>query len=278
MADDLQHGKVPVLECVREAYRFFQANWVKLAPVCALVGAGAGLSLLLPATPDGAALSYVVSVLTGVILAGATLRLAVRGEMVGPGGVGFGADELRLLGVTASLGLMFMPFILLIGGVLSAVLVGKLGMTVEQAAALIRKPEDLANALAMLEPNAPMEFSAFLLVCTGLIVFLVIRLALVNAATIGERKILVFQTWAWTKGNFWRVLGAVVLTILPGFLITGIFAEALNGMLLRSGGGAAVVLVVGAVDGFIGALANIPALALAAHLYKGLRPPEFVAK
>jgi hypothetical protein len=41
---------------------------------------------------------------------------------------------------------------------------------------------------------------------------------------------------------------------------------------------AAVRFVSATIDGFIGGLISIPSLALAAQLYKGLRPPEFQAK
>lgn len=276
-------GKVPVLEVVKAAYAFFVANWAALVPAClVLAAAGAATLAIEVSLAPGLApvvLSGVLSTLSGAVFAAAVLRKALRpGE---PGGAtpGFGVDEMRLVGVSVSLTLMFLPLVMIAAFILSAVVAGRLADSPEAMAELAADPRKLADAIvASMSPAGQMAFSGFILLLTGVGLWLATRLCLVNAATIGERRIVILQTWTWTKGNLLRVLAAMVLTYMPALIIGSVVTS-----LVAPGGESTHVNVVtaaliGGVQGFVAALTTIPGLALAAQLYAGLRPPEFVAK
>ncbi len=285
-------GKVPVMESVQAAWRFFFANWAQFAPVAAVFGVGAALIDLLssPATQDGAAatidfsgllLRSIGSAVIGAVFVAAVLRKAVRNKSQGPLGIAFGRDELRLIGVTLSLFLMFVPFVLLAALILSLVVFSRLGITQEALQKLMSNPDALSNLIEdRMGPAGLLAFSLFVLIATVIVIWVLVRLALINAATIGERRIVIFQTWTWTHDNFWRVLAAFLIAGIPAVAISyvanSILAE-LSGA-GKSSGGAVEFLITSALAGFVGAMSQIPQLALVAHLYKGLRPPDFQPK
>lgn len=287
-----QQGKVPVLACVAVAYRFFRDNALQLVSPCLVVAAGSGVAALVsyPSAALGApagspaadsTLQFLVSTalntVTGVVLAGAVFRKSIRGETQGPGGVSFGADEVRLLGSTLAFMLIFAPLLAAYTLLGSALVTGTPALSPEAFLA--------ATDFEGMEDRLPQETQAMLaaaiLVCFGLVLYVGVRLALINAAAVGERKIVILQTWSWTQGNLWRVLGAVVMTTIPAMLVSGflltLLAEAAQALPEVAANGPLLFLA-GAIEGFVGALANIPLLALSAELYKGLRPPGFAPR
>jgi hypothetical protein len=275
-------GKVPVLEVVQAAYGFLAANWSALIPACLVMAAAgaASLSVSLGPGPGPLALASVISVLAGAVFAAAVLRRALRPDEAGGGTPRFGADEFRLIGVSISLFLMFLPLVTLAVFVLTAVVAGRVASSPEAMQELAADPQKLADAIAAsMSPAGQMAFSGFILLLTAIALWLTVRLSLVSAATIGERRMVVLQTWGWTKGNLLRVLAAMALTFLPAMLVRGAVTSLLTpdaeGPLRLSVTTAALI---GGVQGFVAALTTIPALALAARLYAGLRPPNFAAK
>jgi hypothetical protein len=132
-------------------------------------------------------------------------------------------------------------------------------------------PEMLERALNETLVSPAGSLSALALF--AILVFVSARLLMVNAATIGERRIVFLQTWSWSKGNVTRVIAALFLTALP--------VAALQLLFLFSGfqpGNLAGAIAVSYVGSLLGLIAGIPVTALGANLYKGLRPPNFVAK
>lgn len=277
-------GKVPVLECVTAAYRFFAAHVVALLPACAVIALVAGLSPFAAAgeRPNFPMMigSALLNIAAGTVLVAAVLRRAIHGDL--RGGVSFGADEIRLLGVAVSMALLFTPLVVLCVLVVSIAVLGRLSQSGQALENLLADPEAFADALAaVLSPGEQFMFSAFILAVFAIAVFISVRLFLVNAATMGERRIVIFQTWRWTAGNFWRVLGAMLLVLVPcslaSSILTGIITAPLAGR-TAADLGVFVAYLVYAAQGFVIALSNIPGIALGAELYKGLRPQEFVAK
>jgi len=273
-------GKVPVVECVAAAWRFMFENWTRFLPAAAIVSVASGIAPLMATAFVGA--EYVVTVIASVLFTAVVLRYAVRGEYSAPTGLALGADEARLIGVLGATALVYAPllFVLLIAWGVS--LLNSLGLTAEEIEALSRNPEEFNQAVAkaMAAPPSPT------LVVIGVIAFVVLaylatRLFLVNAATIGERRAVFFQTWSWSKGNVLHIFAAIFLTALPSVLVSLIVGSILSGVAFQEAGspaGAITVIVVGTVVSLISTLLSIPQIVLGAHLYKGLRPPDFVAK
>lgn len=283
---DIPQGKVPVIECVVASWRFFFENWLRFMPAAAIVGIiSGGVPVLLnsgmAATQRaslGLFVSFLISAAAGVFFAAAILRKAVREEYVPPTGLSFGADETRLLGVLGATALLFAPPIFLVSLLLAIAVFGRIASSPEQLDALAADPEALERAITeALSTPAGMIIQVVGLVLVGVFLVVSARLAMVNAATLGERRIVFFQTWSWSRGNVFRVLAAVILTALP----TMIFNMILGSILAGSVGGQQSVMSAIVIDSalaLIAALGSIPSIALGAQLYKGLRPPDFVAK
>ena len=277
---DATAGKVPVLECFRAAWAFLFQNWQLFVPTAAVVGTVTGFALLIGGggtAPGPALLSMLPPLVAGVMFTAAILRKAVRNEFTGPAGLGFGQDEMRLLGVLGSIVLLIFPVVFLALMVFSVYIVGRLGLTEQELEALSADPEALAKAMTdALGPTGILAMYGLFFAGVALLVYVLAKLFMVNAATIGEKKIVFFQTWAWSKGNTYRIILAMLLTALPAAGVNLL----LQILVASTGAGAnlIVAVVVNAIAGFVAAMVNIPQIALGAHLYKGLRPPEFVAK
>ena len=277
---DVPAGKVPVIACVMASWRFLAQHWRQFLPAALITAAVSGVvpALFVAAagpSPPAILMGYAVQIVAGAFFLAAVLRKAVRDEFVAPTGLAFGQDETRLLALVASYAVVFVPFILLFGIIFTIVVFGQSGLTPEELEAMTNDPE-ASNAFMTRAIQTPAGITVCLI---GFIAYVLIitRLSMVNAATIGERKVLFFQTWSWTKGNLFHVLAAIVLTGLPTALFSLIAAQVFGGL---SSGSAGLVLAAFAdcVLSLIGAMLSIPSAVLGAELYRGLRPPGFVAK
>jgi hypothetical protein len=280
MMTDASSGKVPVVACVTASWRFLQQNWRQFLPAALITAAVSGVvpALFVAAagpSPPAVLMGMAVQIIAGVFFLAAVLRKAVRDEFIAPTGLTLGQDETRLLALVGSYAIVFVPFILLFGIIFTVVVFGQSGLTPEELETMANDPE-ASNAFMARAIQTPAGITVCLI---GFIAYVLIsaRLSMVNAATIGERKVVFFQTWGWTKGNLFRVLAAIVLTGLPAALVSVIAAQALGGL---SSGSAGLVLAAFAdsVLALLGAMLSIPSGVLGAELYKGLRPPAFVAK
>ncbi len=289
-------GKVPVTECFAQAWRFLEQNWRLLLPAAAITAAiaTAGMALAMVLRPADMATQSMLAVtvwnlistapamIATTMFAAAVLRKAVRNEFVGRTGLAFGADEIRLLGVMAALLCMLLPLGGLFFLVLFTFVFSRFAATQEELNVLLADPDALSLALEnALGPTGMLAFSLLILAALALVIYFSTRLTMINAATIGERRIVIFQTWSWSRGNVWRVLGAILITALPIVFFQGLLeslsVELLN-MAPEGAAGMMTMLAVTAVNGFLVAVSGIPTIALGAILYRGLRPADFVAK
>lgn len=293
---DSTAGKVPVLACVREAWQFLLANWRLFVPAAAIVAVvsqvGPTLALLNPPAPGvqqsvmqnmlGDFLAYTPAMIASLLYSAAILRKAVRNEFIGRVGLTLGADEVRLLGVAAAMACLFVPLVSLVVIVLSITVFSKIATSDAALEALLADPEAMNDAIiAAVGENGAAALSLFIMIMFVVFIVLAARLYMVNAATIGERRIVMFQTWSWSSRNVLRVLAAMILTVLPVMLIDSVVDSIGVSLLLSLPEGARGVfpiLLIRALVTFVGAMTTIPVVALGAIFYKGLRPPGFVAK
>jgi hypothetical protein len=282
---DIPSGKVPVVECVVAAWRFFLQNWQRFLPAAVITGVvSGGVPVLLTGgaqSPQNATFAnfavFAVTAVAGVFFTAAVLRKAVRDEYQSPTGLTLGPDETRLLGVLGAMALLFLPPVFLFSIVLVIVLFGRIASSPEQLEALMADEAAMSKAIAdALSTPAGMMIQLLGLVFLVFLVIVSARLIMVNAAAIGEGRIVFFQTWSWSKGNVFRIVAAMILTALPVWL----FNLILNSILAGTGAAQNLVaaIVVNSGISIIAALGSIPSIALGAQLYKGLRPPDFVAK
>lgn len=293
---DTAAGKVPVITCVSEAWQFLIAHWRLFAPAAAAVAIfsqiGPALALLVaPADPApqtvmqnvlGDFLTALPSMIAGLLYTAAILRKAVRNEFTGRFGLAFGADEVRLLGVAAAMACLFVPIVSLVLFVLSITVFSKIATSEAALEAILADPDAMNEAIvAAVGEGGATALSLFIIVMFVIFLVLAARLYMVNAATIGERRMVIFQTWSWSSRNILRLLGAMILTVLPVMLIDSIVGSVGVSLLLalpEGAQGVMPVLIVRALVTFVGALTTIPVVVLGAIFYKGLRPPGFTPK
>ena len=93
-----------------------------------------------------------------------------------------------------------------------------------------------------------------------------VRVCLFPAATIAEKRIMVFSTWRLTKGQFWLILATLFIVFLPALLLTMVLLTVtLTDALER---------LVGLMLSVVHAFVELPLVCgLYAYLYRGLRPP-----
>ena len=294
MADS--SGKLPIFVCVRDAWLFLRDHWRMFLPAAVAValvsqlgfalavmsGGGGGDQAAVNANLGSLALLSLPALLASVVFAAAVLRKFLRNEFTGPMGLGFGADELRLLAILGAFACMFIPLGTLAVLIISATVLSRLAQSEQELQVLLQDQEALSEALApALGPGGTLVFLLFTMLLLAAAIYLVTRLFMVNAATIGERRVVMFQTWSWSRGNVLRMLAAIMLTWLPAYMIDNLVIE-VGAAILRpmtiEGNAGTVLIAFNAVATFVATMAGIPSIVLGAILYKGLRPVDFVAR
>ncbi len=287
---DVPAGKVPIFASAGVAYNYLAENWMRWLPACGILGLLTGymqveaMKMATAAGSGGAAISpgYLLSgalvLLFGVTFMAGLYRHVIRDQFTAPIGLSFAIDELRLLGVQVSLGLIMGIigfFIMFIGMIMVVAMAANSGVDLEQSAG---DPEALAAVFeAAFASGGGLLLAIMIILAVSLAVFASVRLSLVLAATIGEEKMMIFSTWGWTKGNFWRVLAAMLAVVLPLSLGLGVVSGILQAILLGGGvasSGNAGLFVIGAVTGAMNGLIYVATAGLMGHLYKGLRPDQ----
>jgi hypothetical protein len=277
---DIPSGKVPVLEVTMTAWRFLAAHWREFLPAALLLGVVSALTGGAMASGQNIALALMalaISTIAGVMFSAAVYRRAIHGRSEGLFSLSLGPDEFRLFGVSLALALMFVPLMLLVFLIFQVVIIGRMNVSPAELEALLADPDAFEAAiLQAIGPNGAAAFALLVLVTLVIAIYVAVRLFMISPATAGERRMVMFQTWSWSRGNVLQILGAICLTTIPAFLIVSILGD----LVVRLTLGISPLLGFSAdvIVGFLGALANIPVLALGAHLYKGLRPSDFVAK
>src|SRR5262245_34149951 len=133
---DVTTGKVPVLECFGQAWRFLFEHWRLFVPAAVVPALANGLALALsPVSPVEA--PGMVSQLTGAAIVAiaslffvaAVLRKAIRDEFTPPWGLAAGQDEIRLLGVLGCLVVTFVAPALLVSEILDQLVIKRVAQT-----------------------------------------------------------------------------------------------------------------------------------------------------
>jgi len=131
-----------------------------------------------------------VSLIASAIIYAAVSRSVLRPAENALGYIRLGMDEFRVLVVSIVLFLVFMALMFVVSGIISLAI----GMTAA------------ANAPAL-------WLVVVLLVCAAIALFiwLAVRLSLAIPITMAEGRIAIFDSFAFTKGQFWPLFGMAIL-------------------------------------------------------------------
>lgn len=276
--------KVPVRDNVGAALRFVRANWRLIAfvagigaAVTAVIGALALAAPplgLLTGVATGLTQAVVYAVLTGAVLFGAA---EARSRAASDGG--------RVWAAMVIVGfLMVIVMFVVTIPVSMALAVGPLAPYVQD---LTNAGQDRAAVSAIMmrfaEAN-PGALLAVLLFYAAVWLVLTSRLYLAAPATVDQRRILTFETWAWTKGNTLRIIAARLMLLLPANIFIGaigfLIGQSVGLNVLDMGSTAAAAaanpagfLIYLTASTFLTfALFSSLEAALSAYLYRSLRP------
>lgn len=133
------------------------------------------------------------------VMVAAVYRIVLRHEDHGFGYLKLGMDELRLAVLTLIYLLMGTAFLVSIGFAA--------GLATIAVSGLGEGPVLLVGLLTYL-------------FALGLAVFVAVRLSLAPVITFDRRRLAIFDSWALTKGVFWKLLGAYVLTFFCMAVVT----------------------------------------------------------
>lgn len=153
------------------------------------------------------------------IMAAAVYRIMLRRE---PGWFGYlklGRDELRLMALTVIYILAFMVLVSLtmVGVALVMSLAGLLG-----------------------EGAAVFTGMAAALFALGLLIYVLVRMSLAPVITFDQERLALLDSWSFTRGQVWRLLGAYVLALCSIFVVAMLamvlFGTVAGAILLSTGG------------------------------------------
>lgn len=259
----MSNNKVEVMGAVRAAADFARKNVRHTAGVLALV-------MVLNVAGDLGGRNVLLSIVVGVgtVLAGvmanaALLRLAFADEhpgdpdfRIGPQGFQWGRTEIRLLGAILLVALFFVLALLVL--LLLAVVAAIATMALGHPNAPIPTPQ------TPLPPAGQLAISVLvtLFVLAGL--WVAVRICVYPAATVAEKRVQVFSTWALTRGHFASIFAALVLVLAPA-MILAVGIEACSAFPAVQG---VLALVFAAVSAFV---VGPMVTGLYAHLYRILR-------
>jgi hypothetical protein len=281
---DEQHRKIPVIESAKIGYTYLAQDWQRWIPAALVVGVatGAAQAITLSSQPGLSSLVAIAfNFAVSLAFATAVYKYLFRQEFKQPIGITVEKDELRVFAVQAGLMLIF--------GILLAFLV----ILIAIAALMMTANSGLDPTLAETDPNRFVEEfvaamgeggSAFLLVLLivsgAAAIYVSVRLSLVTAATVFEERMLVFQTWGFTKNNVLPLLAVLLLIILPLVFVLGTVVSIIEAII--AGGsdpsnlGRYQILLIGFFEGLMSSAVGIAAAGALAHIYRLLRPSDDV--
>jgi hypothetical protein len=270
-------GKVPIDQTVRAGFAFMASSLPVTFPAGVFVAVFAAAAQVLAgpafAAPGPLALGFVLLVTLASISYTAFLyRLALREDATGFFGLKLGADEGRLIGVVA--GLTFVLAVMVLVGVFILALAIAVALTQSGVSPAQLQGDEAATQKALMQilqsPSGGV-FWALLAGMLAIVLWVSVRLSLASAATIGEGRMVLFSTFAWTRGNVLNMFIALLPALAPQAGIA-LLADQISGAGIAS---VALRFVLAAIQMTL----LIPAQAgMYAFLYKGLRPPDFAPR
>ncbi len=285
-----QTDKLPIAQAVKSSWKFAAASWMPVLPVFlikSLVTAGFVSSVGSATQANGLLVLLGLLMVLFLEIASMTLmlRLAVRAEYEGFLGIQLGPDEGRMVLAQLLFGFLMWLVFLIVGFVVFALASAYLSTTIPDIAAIQNDEEAFLKAVVSAFQTPAGTIVAVIMAIAFLfpILLIVSRLVTFPAAVIAERRIMIFDTWAWTKGYSLQIMLALVAACLPffalvhggqyivsviigldaGFLITG------DELMSASRMQAFVVLF---MAGMLSMPVNLVFSGLSAFMYNGFKP------
>lgn len=206
-------GKVPIRESAGQAVRFAVEQWRSVLMVAGIAGVvqGGGF-LLLGLHPFWLALVLVST----VAVTAALVALALDG----PKGLAqrLLTDTGRIAASSAIVGFFMAIIVFIIIYVAMSVLIAPFAEEAKAAAENQVRMAEIMNRAIESQPNVLLWAG---LIGAAIMFVLTTRFYLVAPASVDLKRIVVFNSWTWTRGNVLRIIAARLLLLLPALFLTG---------------------------------------------------------
>lgn len=281
-------GRVPIRESIGAAVRMWreQAGFVL---ILAAVGALAQTALAMGAQALAANMGLGFLLQTALLLASAVLYAVLLGVFQS-GQAGWaqraGADGLRVFAAMAVVG-FFLAIVFVVGGIPGFLILGMyLAPYMGDLEAAGQNETMQMEVMGRFVEENLGPVLAVTLVYALIWLALTSRLYLAAPATAAEKRVLTFETWAWTKNNMLRIAAARIALLFPAMILAGglqvLFAAAIGvnvndifSVAALAQSNPALFALYSLIGQFL-SLALLISLeaALSVYLYRGLKPAE----
>jgi len=266
-----------IRDTVGAGLRFVRENWRFVASVAAIAAGLEGVSYLVlgPSLPWMLLLLLITAgayaALTRAALSGAA---DVRVHLPGDGG--------RVAAAMAGVGFFLSIIAIMLTFVAMSVLIAPYEAQVKAAGEDEAALAAIMNQAVAAQPGA----IAWIMAIGAALVFLITtRFYLAAPASVAQKRVVVFESWVWTRGAMLKIAGARLLLLLPALIFAGAI-QSLAAMALGAPAGDAVALAAlaqsnqllftafYAIASFLQiALYSALEAGLSANIYRSLRPP-----
>jgi hypothetical protein len=205
-------GKIPIRDNVGAALRFVRQNWQFVAIVSAIAAVTQGVVLL-----GGPNLIWMLVVLAAIT---AAYTAFTRAALTGSRQLGNrqAADSLRVGAAMAMIGVLIGIIFVMLMFVTMSVLIAPYAEEVKAAGENEAAMRAIMERAMAAQPGVP-----FWAMAAGAVIMFLLTTRLYFAApgSVDEGRIVVFESWRLTRGNFLRIAGARLLLLGPAFILAG---------------------------------------------------------
>lgn len=271
-------GKVPIFESAGQAVRFLREQWrtvFAIAALCALAQAGAFL-LLNVSIPFLLLMFFIAACAHGAFLTKAFGDAPLTGASVAGNGA-------RIFVAIAAIAFFMTIVGFMVFYTAMAILIGPYG---EQVKAAGQDQAQLAQIFSQAAQSQPAVLSWALVIGGVILLLLTSRFYLAAPASVDRKRIVVFDSWRWTKGNMLRIAAARITLLFPAYALVFALQSLASTLIGVNATDPAQLAALAAANpiqfglfyflaGFIqlGFYASLEA-GLAAYLYRGLKPAD----
>ena len=230
-------GTLSIRRTISDSYSFAVRAALPSLPWLVLFAAGMMIyaaSTLRPGVPAGSAVSAMslawwlpgisIAFITGVFYSTALYHLALpeRQERTP------GSDVWRLLRANAAvyaLSLLISIIVIVFLSIAAGILINASGYQPEAG----DDPTDIIRSMAALSTSGgAIVLYVLMAMIFALLIWLAFRLMLYGVATVAGGRIMIFQTWPWTKGYLWKLQIITTVALLAPYLVSQLLIAGLS--------------------------------------------------
>lgn len=282
--------KLPIVQAVLSSWKFASVAWLPTAPVYLVRAMILGFffsSMIVTSEAGGnfGLIGLLLIFFSEIACLTVTLRLAVRAEYNGFFGIQVSADEGRMA-IAQLLYVALIWFVLLITGFVIFTLAGAYLSTTIPDITAIQDDDEAFRAAILSAFGSPVGIAVATVLALAFlfpVVFMAARLITFSAATIARKKVMIFETWAWTRGHALQVMIALVAALAPFVIMNQLGSFLISsamGINLFGGSSEEELLAIskaqwfifGFAAGILSAPINLVSSGLSAFMYEGFNP------